>query len=96
MSALRARLSVKLLAVCLPFTGQALTTPQRAAAADPGYLMVHFTDGSATGQRFDLAQSSRQTRASVAAAVRCGVVRGRLERSNSPLSPSDRQRRIHL
>lgn len=28
--------------------------------------------------------------------VPCGVVRGRLERSRSPLSPSDRRRRIHL
>ncbi|MER5807497.1 hypothetical protein ABT143_04770 [Streptomyces sp. NPDC002033] len=37
MSALRARLPVLLLAVCLLFTGQALTTPHPAAAAvDPG------------------------------------------------------------
>ncbi|WP_217208058.1 glycoside hydrolase family 43 protein [Streptomyces sp. AC550_RSS872] len=58
MSALRARLSVILLAVCLLFTGQALTAPQRAAAADPGYLMVHFTGDSATGQMLYLAHST--------------------------------------
>lgn len=51
MSALRARLSAILLAACLVFTGQALTTPQQAAAADPGYLMVHFTGDGATGQQ---------------------------------------------
>jgi hypothetical protein len=58
MTALRSRLSVMLLAVCLLFTGQALTTPQRAAAADPGYLMVHFTGDSATGQMLYLAHST--------------------------------------
>ncbi|MCX5420768.1 AbfB domain-containing protein [Streptomyces sp. NBC_00078] len=58
MSALRARLTVIVLAVCLLFTGQALTTPQRAAAADPGYLMVHFTGDSATGQMLYLAHST--------------------------------------
>ncbi|QUC59170.1 AbfB domain-containing protein [Streptomyces sp. A2-16] len=58
MYALRARLTVILLAVCLLFTGQALTTPQQAAAADPGYLMVHFTNDSATGQMLYLAHSA--------------------------------------
>jgi hypothetical protein len=58
MSARHARLSALLLAVCLLFTGQALTTPQLAAAADPGYLMVHFTGDSATGQRLYLAHST--------------------------------------
>lgn len=57
MSVLRARLSVILLAVCLLVTGQALATSQRAAAADPGYLMVHFTGDSATGQMLYLAHS---------------------------------------
>ncbi|MDF3149643.1 glycoside hydrolase family 43 protein, partial [Streptomyces sp. T21Q-yed] len=58
MSALRARLTVILLSVCLLFTGQALTAPQRAAAAEPGYLMVHFTGDSATGQMLYLAHST--------------------------------------
>ncbi|MEJ2855510.1 MULTISPECIES: glycoside hydrolase family 43 protein [unclassified Saccharothrix] len=58
MSALHARLSAMVLAVCLLVTGQALVAPQRAAAADPGYLMVHFTGDSATGQRLYLAHSA--------------------------------------
>jgi len=54
--------------------------------------------GNFTGSTMPSLRSCRslQTCASVAAAVRCGVLRGRLERSMSPLSPSDRQRRIHL
>jgi len=51
MSALRARLSAMLLAACLLFTGLALAAPQRAAAADPGYLMVHFIGDGSTGQQ---------------------------------------------
>ncbi|CAM5515923.1 hypothetical protein SRIMR7_42455 (plasmid) [Streptomyces rimosus subsp. rimosus] len=39
---------------------------------------------------------SRQTCSSVRAGVRCGVVRGRLERSCRPASPSTRQRWTHL
>lgn len=58
MSALRARLSAILLAACLLFTGQALTTPQPAAAADPGYLMVHFTGDGSTGQQTYLSHST--------------------------------------
>ncbi|MDQ1033050.1 hypothetical protein QF035_010632 [Streptomyces umbrinus] len=58
MSALRARLSAILLAVCLLFTGQALTTPQRAAAADPGYLMAHFIGEGATGQQIYFSHSA--------------------------------------
>ncbi|MEV5879605.1 glycoside hydrolase family 43 protein [Streptomyces sp. NPDC052101] len=58
MSTLRARLSAILLAACLLFTGQALTTPERAAAADPGYLMVHFTGDGSTGQQTYLSHST--------------------------------------
>ncbi|MFC8672644.1 glycoside hydrolase family 43 protein [Streptomyces griseorubiginosus] len=58
MTVLRARLTVTVLAVCLLLTGQALSTPQRAAAADPGYLMVHFTGDSATGQQLYVAHSA--------------------------------------
>lgn len=59
MSALRARLSATLLAVCLLFAGLAVMgTPQRAAAADPGYLMVHFTGEGATGQQMYLSHST--------------------------------------
>jgi hypothetical protein len=58
MSALRARLSAILLAACLLFTGQALTTPQPAAAADPGYLMTHFIGEGATGQQIYFSHST--------------------------------------
>ncbi|WP_033318471.1 glycoside hydrolase family 43 protein [Streptomyces yerevanensis] len=58
MSALRARLSAILLAVCLLFTGQALTAPERAAAADPGYLMTHFIGEGATGQQIYFSHST--------------------------------------
>ncbi|MFJ8631894.1 glycoside hydrolase family 43 protein [Streptomyces sp. NPDC093568] len=58
MSALRARLSAILIAVCLLFAGQVLTTPQPAVAADPGYLMVHFTGEGSTGQQMYLSHST--------------------------------------
>ncbi|WP_229702537.1 X2-like carbohydrate binding domain-containing protein [Streptomyces albiflavescens] len=58
MSALRARLAAILLAACLLFTGQALTTPQHAAAADPGYLMVHFTGDGSNGQQIYFSHST--------------------------------------
>ncbi|MFI7296633.1 glycoside hydrolase family 43 protein [Streptomyces sp. NPDC050121] len=58
MSVLRARLSAVLLAVCLLLTSQALMTPDRAAAADPGYLMLHFTGEGSTGQQMYLAHST--------------------------------------
>lgn len=58
MSALRARLSAILLAACLLFTSQALLKPDRAAAADPGYLMLHFTGEGSTGQQMYLSHSA--------------------------------------
>ncbi|MDF3149917.1 1,4-beta-xylanase, partial [Streptomyces sp. T21Q-yed] len=58
MSALHARLSAILLTVCLLLTSQALITPNRAAAADPGYLMLHFTGEGSTGQQMYLSHSA--------------------------------------
>jgi hypothetical protein len=45
-------------AIGLLFTSHTLVTPERAAAAEPGYLMVHFTGDSATGQTLYLAHST--------------------------------------
>lgn len=58
MSKALSRLAAAFVAVALLFTTQALVTPRRAVAADPGYLMVHFTGDSATGQRLYLAHST--------------------------------------
>ncbi|MFF6912971.1 AbfB domain-containing protein [Streptomyces sp. NPDC012466] len=55
---LLSRLSAILLAACLLFTGQALTTPDRAAAADPGYLMTHFIGEGSTGQQIYFSHST--------------------------------------
>ncbi|WP_330327496.1 glycoside hydrolase family 43 protein [Streptomyces pseudovenezuelae] len=57
MSAIFSRLATVLVAACLLFTAPALTTPQLAAAADPGYLMVHFTGEGSTGQQMYLSHS---------------------------------------
>jgi hypothetical protein len=51
------RLAAILLALGLFLTSQTLTTPQRAVAADPGYLMVHFTGEGATNQQMYLSHS---------------------------------------
>ncbi|MFJ4977537.1 glycoside hydrolase family 43 protein [Streptomyces coeruleorubidus] len=58
MRALLSRLSAIALAACLLFTGQALTTPDRAAAADPGYLMTHFIGEGSTGQQIYFSHST--------------------------------------
>ncbi|MGW0843369.1 glycoside hydrolase family 43 protein [Streptomyces sp. NPDC002787] len=58
MSALRARLSAILLAACLLFASQALITPDRAAAADPGYLMTHFIGEGSNGQQIYFSYST--------------------------------------
>ncbi|WP_200303391.1 glycoside hydrolase family 43 protein [Streptomyces adelaidensis] len=58
MRALLSRLSAILVAACLLFTSQALITPERAAAADPGYLMVHFTGEGSTNQQMYLSHST--------------------------------------
>ena len=58
MSVLLNRLAAIFVAVGLLFTAQTLTIPQRAAAADPGYLMVHFTGEGSTNQQMYLAHST--------------------------------------
>ncbi|POX50935.1 glycoside hydrolase family 43 protein [Streptomyces sp. Ru72] len=58
MRTLLSRLAAILVAACLLCTGQVLTTPERAAAADPGYLMVHFTGEGATNQQMYLSHST--------------------------------------
>ncbi|GGR89356.1 hypothetical protein GCM10010269_30580 [Streptomyces humidus] len=58
MSRVLTRLAAILVAVGLFFTSQTLTTPQKAAAADSGYLMVHFTGEGAESQQLYLSHSS--------------------------------------
>ncbi|MEV3860139.1 glycoside hydrolase family 43 protein [Streptomyces sp. NPDC050095] len=58
MSALLSRLAAVVVAVGLLFTFHIHGSPERAAAAEPGYLMVHFTGDSATGQTLYLAHSA--------------------------------------
>src|ERR1044072_7428640 len=58
MRALLARLAAILAAVGLLLTSQTLTTAQQAAAADPGYLMVHFTGEGSTNQQMYLSHST--------------------------------------
>jgi sucrose-6-phosphate hydrolase SacC (GH32 family) len=58
MRALLARLAAILAAVGLLLTSQTLTTAQQAAAADPGYLMVHFTGEGSTNQQMYLSHSA--------------------------------------
>ncbi|WP_327313131.1 glycoside hydrolase family 43 protein [Streptomyces sp. NBC_01235] len=58
MSTVLARLSATLVAACLLFTAQVVTAPERAAAADPGYLMTHFIGDGATGQQIYFSHST--------------------------------------
>ena len=58
MSRLLTRLAAILAAVALFLTSQSLATPEPAAAADPGYLMVHFTGEGSTGQQMYLSHSA--------------------------------------
>ncbi|MFF7646258.1 AbfB domain-containing protein [Streptomyces canus] len=58
MSRVLTRIAAILVAVGLFFTSQSLATPQRAAAADPGYLMVHFTGEGAANQQMYLSHST--------------------------------------
>jgi sucrose-6-phosphate hydrolase SacC (GH32 family) len=58
MRTVLSRLAAILVAASLLFTGQLLTAPDRAAAADPGYLMVHFTGEGATNQQMYLSHST--------------------------------------
>ncbi|MFE7763826.1 glycoside hydrolase family 43 protein [Streptomyces sp. NPDC057438] len=61
MSRVLTRLAAILVAVGLLFTSQSLTTAQQAAAADPGYLMVHFTGEGAANQQMYLSHSTDGT-----------------------------------
>ena len=58
MRVVLSRLAAMLVAACLLFTAQVLTAPQRAAAADPGYLMAHFIGEGATGQQIYFSHSA--------------------------------------
>ncbi|WP_327342240.1 glycoside hydrolase family 43 protein [Streptomyces europaeiscabiei] len=58
MSAVLARLSTLFVAACLLFTAQVVTAPERAAAADPGYLMTHFIGDGANGQQIYFSYSA--------------------------------------
>ncbi|MCX5328945.1 MULTISPECIES: glycoside hydrolase family 43 protein [unclassified Streptomyces] len=58
MRAVLSRLAAMLVAAGLLFTAQVLITPQRAAAADPGYLMTHFIGEGSTGQQMYFSYSS--------------------------------------
>ncbi|WP_406212188.1 glycoside hydrolase family 43 protein [Streptomyces canus] len=58
MPAVRARLAAIFVAACLLFSAQVVTTPQRAAAADPGYLMTHFIGEGSTGQQMYFSYSA--------------------------------------
>ncbi|MDX3635243.1 glycoside hydrolase family 43 protein, partial [Streptomyces europaeiscabiei] len=58
MPAVLARLAAVFVAACLLFTAQVVTTPQRAAAADPGYLMTHFIGEGSTGQQMYFSYSA--------------------------------------
>ncbi|MFF7161259.1 glycoside hydrolase family 43 protein [Streptomyces sp. NPDC008086] len=58
MPAVLSRLAAIFVAACLLFTAQVVTTPQRAAAADPGYLMTHFIGEGSTGQQMYFSYSA--------------------------------------
>jgi sucrose-6-phosphate hydrolase SacC (GH32 family) len=58
MPAVLSRLAAIFAVACLLFTAQVFTAPQRAAAAAPGYLMVHFTGEGAANQQMYLSHST--------------------------------------
>lgn len=58
MPAVLSRLAAIFVAACLLFTAQVVTTPQRAAAADPGYLMTHFIGDGSAGQQIYFSYSA--------------------------------------
>jgi hypothetical protein len=58
MPAILSRLAAIFIAASLLFTAQVVTTPQRAAAADPGYLMTHFIGEGSTGQQMYFSYSA--------------------------------------
>ncbi|MFF1545026.1 glycoside hydrolase family 43 protein [Streptomyces sp. NPDC058291] len=58
MARLLGRMAAIFVTACLLLTSQTLTAPERAAAADPGYLMVHFTGEGSTNQQMYLSHST--------------------------------------
>ncbi|MGQ4332244.1 glycoside hydrolase family 43 protein [Streptomyces hayashii] len=58
MPAVLSRLAAIFVAACLLFTAQVVTAPQRAAAAEPGYLMTHFIGEGSTGQQMYFSYSA--------------------------------------
>ncbi|MFC9683758.1 glycoside hydrolase family 43 protein [Streptomyces sp. NPDC056948] len=58
MSTVLSRLTTLVVAVCLVLTGQALTRPDQASAAEPGYLMTHFIGEGAAGQQIYFSHSA--------------------------------------
>ncbi|MFC9128256.1 glycoside hydrolase family 43 protein [Streptomyces sp. NPDC057099] len=57
MSTVLGRLTTLLVAVCLVLTGQAVIRPDKAGAAEPGYLMTHFVGEGAAGQQIYFSHS---------------------------------------
>ncbi|MEU3664084.1 glycoside hydrolase family 43 protein [Streptomyces sp. NPDC032940] len=58
MPAVLTRLATTLVAACLLLASYVVGTPQRAAAAEPGYLMTHFIGEGATGQQIYFSHSA--------------------------------------
>ncbi|PIM73261.1 1,4-beta-xylanase [Streptomyces sp. JV178] len=58
MRTLLSRLAAILVAACLLFTSQSLAAPERAAAAEPGYLMTHFIGEGSNGQQIYFSYSA--------------------------------------
>ncbi|MET9844697.1 glycoside hydrolase family 43 protein [Streptomyces ossamyceticus] len=58
MRTLLSRLAAILVAACLLLTSQSLAAPERAAAAEPGYLMTHFIGEGSNGQQIYFSYST--------------------------------------
>jgi hypothetical protein len=58
MRTLLSRLAAVLVAACLLLTSQSLAAPERAAAAEPGYLMTHFIGEGSNGQQIYFSYST--------------------------------------
>ncbi|GGS54979.1 glycoside hydrolase family 43 protein [Streptomyces violaceus] len=58
MSTVLSRLTSLLVAACLLLTGQALIRPDKAGAAEAGYLMTHFIGEGAAGQQIYFSHSA--------------------------------------
>ncbi|SPF06201.1 glycoside hydrolase family 43 protein [Streptomyces sp. MA5143a] len=58
MRTLLSRLAAVFVAACLLLTSQSLAAPERAAAAEPGYLMTHFIGEGSNGQQIYFSYSA--------------------------------------